>query len=635
MAGSIRTGVSLGVASGLAFFGVEELIDFAAAQPALTWSEVGTLAPFYALIAAGGGVALAAARARTVMIGWGAWSALAAFLVGGKVAHVLNDRGLPGVLGFVVAFLAVGAGLAVLAWLPGKLGWDAERQDRVLVGGLVAGWVAMVGGLTLNLAVLGAMLSKEALSADAVILAVAAVAGVAAGFVLRAERLVLAAWAVAVSCWVLRVPVAWWAEPTLPSASTHDGPPILLVVVDTLRGDRLGYAGYDQPTSPKLDAVADEGIAYLAAQSAAPWTLPAFGSLLTGRLPGEHGAGVNPGEGNLESGLSASVPTLAEQLQGAGYATAALVSNAYLKRLFGLDRGFDHYDDALGMGHTPLVLQPLDELGLILLPDRFYTPADRMADKGLATMAALDGGAWFVMLHFMDPHGPYLPPDEHLAKMSTRSDDPVEKLYDAEIAYMDEELGRVLDALPDDAWVFLTSDHGEEMGEHAGAYPDEPIPADSRHGHTQYQEVLHVPLLVRPPGGGHARRVERPVRSLDVVPTILEIAGVELPDGLAGHRLAEALGEDGREAPAVSEAIRYGSERKAVREGRWKLVAHEGRKELYDLEADPNEQRDVASSHSDVVARLSVALPGASEAGSSAEVDEALREQLQALGYVE
>jgi len=629
---SIREGVSLGVAAGLAFFGVEELINFAAAQPALTWGEALTLAPFYAVIAgAGAGGSASLGRSR-VLCGWGAWAALAAFLVGGKVAHVLNDRGLPGSSGFVAALVGVVGGLAVLELVARRL--PDRLAERVVAAGLVTAWVAMVGGLTLNLAVLGAMLSPEALTADAIILVCSATVGALSFRFLPVERLLAASWAVAALSWALRVPVAVLAAPALPLGSSVQAPPILLVVVDTLRGDRLGYAGYEQPTSPNLDAVADEGVAYLAAQSAAPWTLPSFGSLLTGQLPGQHGAGVNPGDGNLESGLAASVPTLAELLEGAGYATAALVSNAYLKRLFGLDRGFDSYDDALGMGHTPLVLQPLDELGVIVLPDRFYTPADRMADKALATLDALDGGAWFLLLHFMDPHGPYLPPEELVQRMGTTSHDPVEKLYDAEIAFMDRELGRVLDALPADAWVFVTSDHGEEMGEHAGAYPDEPIPDDSRHGHTQYQELLHVPLLVRPPGGTKARRIERPVRSLDLVPTVLEIAGLPAPEGLAGVPLSEALGGEGRDEPAVSEAIRYGTERKAVRDGRWKLVAHADQLELYDLEADPREQRDVSRSHSAVVARLSAWLPGASEAGEAAEVDDALREQLEALGYV-
>jgi arylsulfatase A-like enzyme len=271
------------------------------------------------------------------------------------------------------------------------------------------------------------------------------------------------------------------------------------------------------------------------------------------------------------------------------------------------------------------------------MQDRYYTKATVQIDKALNWIEAQGVNGWMLTVHLMDAHGPYNPPATYIQGEEADFNDPLELLYDAEIRYLDHELGRLFDALPDNAWLLITSDHGEELSEHGGAYSEQPIPEGTRHGHTLYQEVVSVPLIVRPPAGVAAERISRVVRSFDVAPTIARIAGAQLDVADESFLLFEVFDETPIQAPAMSEALRYGVDRKAVRVGDHKLISDGNEVELYELSADPNETTNDANNQAGTVGELAELLRWGVHSTDieETEIDEGTQEQLRQLGYVE
>lgn len=275
---------------------------------------------------------------------------------------------------------------------------------------------------------------------------------------------------------------------TEPRSSLRD---VILISIDTQRVDRLGLYGYRQPTSPNLDRLAAESVVFDNHHAQAPLTLPSHVSLLTGLEPPDHGVRSN---GRFRLGASAS--TLAEALKAKGYATAAIVSAGVLGPAFGLNQGFDVYSGDFSR-----------------IDDKAQSDAASATDRAMAWLDTLaDAKRLFLFVHYYDPHPPFeAPPRFSFA-------DP----YDAEVAYVDEQIGRLLARLGakkrlDGALVVVTSDHGESLGEH------------DLSGHTTvvYEETLHIPLIVRFPGKDHAgERVAALTRSTDVMPTILSFLGI-------------------------------------------------------------------------------------------------------------
>jgi arylsulfatase A-like enzyme len=687
-------GLALGLVTGLAFFGAEELANFALAQPPLLTSELLQLLPLYMVVPALVGAVMGALGARQVALAWWIWAGTASFMLGGRLSFQLAERTLPGWPGFGLALLLCGGAMVGVLYL-------TKEREQLRWGALAGAWTVTVLILVANLNALGSAFSAQALGVDLAILVLGAAVSLAGAKLVEAGtpkplRITLV---VALTCWIIRLPLPAFFEPQYPEARrpSPDKPAILMVVVDTLRADRLGASGYDLDITPNLDRLADRSFVYTQAMAGAGWTLPAFASILTGMEPDHHGVGINNGERNLQSGLAAGARTLPRYLQRAGYSTGGIVTNAWLKSLFGLDQGFDYYDDALGLGHMPLILQPLDQLGITLLPDRSYTPADRQADKALAYIKSQGATPWFLMLHFMDLHGPYNPPVRHLAVLPDDYADPVERLYDAEIRFMDEQLGRVLAALPDNTWVVVTADHGEEFGEHPDAYPDQPIPDGTRHGHSVYDELVRVPLMVYRPQALRPGLVDRAVRTTDILPTLLSLTDQRDLGAVDGLPLYEALGQPVRRElcehapptracqpdddpdaakacldhcprgvrdlyealdkppgeplsawPSVAEAVRYGQERKALRLWPWKLIHGADRDELYNLADDPSETVDLLSLPAPAgssglpplerASRLMRFLDG--EVGGTApvvtpEIDPKTEQQLRNLGYIE
>jgi choline-sulfatase len=463
-------------------------------------------------------------------------------------------------------------------------------------------------------------------------------------------------------CYLGRVPPsrAGWALVLLlvvASGCQHEavrlppGAPIVLIVVDTLRADGLGFYGYPRATSPRLDAWAERGAVFERAFSASPWTLPSFGSLYTGRYPSHHGSG--RGQRTVEggrprrffAGLDPSVPTLAELLSTTERPSAAFVTNSFLRPTFGMAAGFQTYDFARNR----------------MLFERH---ADALVDRALEWIDRQAGGSWLLLLHVLEPHLPYDPAPEvagrftsgyagslalpigvesNLVRQVKRGEIVLDQsdraflrgAYDEEVAFVDAHLGRFLDQLEsrgvlERGLVLFTADHGEEFLDHGAL----------EHGHTMFQEQLHVPLVM----WGHGVRPGRhrePVSLVDVVPTVLDAVGQPTPAGIDGSSLWPVVTGGRARAPRAlfAQNSLYGDQRQAVIDWPYKLIVNldHPRRELYDLDADPGEHRDVSSLHPELVDRLEASLPQRSKAavaGEEVDLDAESRRELEALGYL-
>jgi arylsulfatase A-like enzyme len=398
---------------------------------------------------------------------------------------------------------------------------------------------------------------------------------------------------------------------------TH--PNLLLVTVDTLRPDRLGFGGHERPTSPALDRLAAEGVRFERSYSQSGWTLPSLATVLTGRHPSRHGAVA------FDAALDPGLPTLATLLRQRGYDTRAFVSHVLLRPQYGLARGFARYDGSvLEVGH----------------PHRVAT-AKPLTDRAIRALDEVRP-PFFLWVHYFDPHFLYLRHPEFAGFGDSDLD-----RYDGEIAHTDEQVGRLLDALrehgrEDDTVVVFTADHGEAFGENGAYYHDD-----------LGEPVARTPLVVKAPGLAPGVRHE-PAQQIDLLPTVLARLGVPTPEGLPGRDL---LAPDGAERPVFMERVDPSPWlQRAVVRGRHKLVVNvrvEGAQPpadrprgptvrpgvfLYDLEDDPGETTNLFDPESEVARELLALLhehfAGLPDAvGRAVEVDEDLREKLRALGY--
>lgn len=393
---------------------------------------------------------------------------------------------------------------------------------------------------------------------------------------------------------------------------------MVLVTIDTLRADHLGCYGDTDAHTPRLDTLADRGVRFGAAISPAPLTLPAHASLMTGLDPPQHGV-----RHNGIHRLPDDVPTLAERLRAAGFATAAFVGSRVLDRRFGLDRGFDVYDDRVGR-HSG---------GTVGYAER---RAGEVVDAALAWLADAPPRA-FLWVHVYDPHAAYDPPPGFAAAFADRP-------YDGEIAYVDHALGRLFDALaapeggdasgrlPARVVVAVTADHGESLGEHG----------EPTHSYTVYDATQHVPMILAGAGLPAGRVVGATVRLVDVAPTLLELAGAAPLAGVRGRSLLPLVRGEGdapRDAYVETLATHLDlgwSPLVGVRDARWKYV-RAPRPELYDLERDPGEQTNLAAAEPARVAALDTRVEEDLAGERTAAADPGLgpeeRDALRALGY--
>ncbi len=475
-------------------------------------------------------------------------------------------------------------------------------------------------------------------------------------------------------------PLAWWAPRLVgtapagvPLLSAADRPPngigplnVVFVLVDALRADHLSLYGHRRETTPELARLAAEhGIVFERAYAAGPSTPNSIPTLFTSRYPSVLGI-------NFRVSTAATDRTLAEAFSLGGVRTAAFVANPLLIDAFGYDRGFGAYE----------ILRRQDNT------ERFVR-ADAMVDRAIEYLSVNRDAPTFVYVHLMDVHTPYDPPPPYRGKFagdgfvrptsprrppdvrpapveadlpervgpwrpSDRTEEDLDPThYDDGIAWVDSQIARLVRRLSelgiDDRTILVvTADHGEALGNED----------DGRtlHGHAVFEELAHVPLVLRLPWIGRGRRIDQVVSLIDVAPTLLDLTGVAIPSSFAGASFFRAPASAERPAALVERlepqwtlrhvlgAGRYGVAEWALREGDWKLVMDDSRVRLFDLASDPKETTDVHDAHPDVTgylvgrtARLSPSLsrrerpPIVDPAGGA---ERPLTEALKALGYL-
>jgi arylsulfatase A-like enzyme len=399
--------------------------------------------------------------------------------------------------------------------------------------------------------------------------------------------------------------------------------------------------------SPRFDALAAEGARFTAAFAHAPWTLPSFSSLFTSLPPEAHGAG-----GSVREGWRALAPefaTVAECFRDAGWVTHAIVNVDFLTDAFGTTQGFDDVDARIATDNHEL------------------RRAGATTDAALQWMDGHGERPFFLLVHYFDPHAEYDPPPAWRARFALEQDRnstafrfgarehvvnhrngrmPLDAatlararaLYDGEVAYTDDEVGRLLDGLGvrglgANTVVVFTADHGEEFGEH-GSW---------EHGHTHYDELLHVPLVIRGPGIA-PRTVSDPVGLMDVAPTLCALAGVTPPPSFRGRDLAPLLRAGSATPPIVGLAAYgnfWGPAIESWRGSRWKRIDSGVNTHLFDWIADPGEHADRAADEPGAVATSRAdagrflgdlgAIPA--RVGPPVRTDEATRDRLEGAGY--
>jgi arylsulfatase A-like enzyme len=466
-----------------------------------------------------------------------------------------------------------------------------------------------------------------------------------------------------------------WGEPIISTYPGRDAFHVVLIGIDTLRRDHFSCYGFEHPITPHMDRLADDGALFLDAMTTSPWTLPSFASVLTGQYPTTHGGGKRTGAQTkgrepLTAALSNEAPLLQVILKKQkGFRTAFFYNNPYLNSRYGVPRGFDKAEQVRGGGW-------------------------KNVGATLGWMRANLEHRMFVFLHLMEPHRPYKPPEpfkqtaldwfaddrreaaltpaampDSLAGPPARGKDQKGErhrrhpaLYAGEVLYTDNLVGTLARGLAemgilDDCLIIITADHGEEFWEHDAIeyrnYNDPRGFWGAGHGHSQFQELVAAPLIIRFPGRVEpGTRVEDLVQIHDIAPTVLDWVGLPEREDMSGRSLVPAIHGEGHRGYAFSEFILYGDDRRAYREGRWKLILGPDREtaELYDLQEDPGEHNNLREARPDVVERLITALEGveerardlrsryyasAGEEEKPAEVDEKTRRELKSLGYVD
>lgn len=389
---------------------------------------------------------------------------------------------------------------------------------------------------------------------------------------------------------------------------------VVVVTIDTLRPDHLHCYGYSKIETPAIDALAARGALFENAVAQTPLTPPSHASIFTGQYPPAHGVR-NTGGFILQS----SARPLARILHEQGWDTAAFVSSAVLKKTFGFNNGFDVYDDQM----------PKPVKGADTREDPERRGADTV-DRALHWLTQQSGKPYFLWVHLYDPHLPYDPPVPFKQKYSNAP-------YDGEIAYADQQLGRLFDAVQQKSpsgqtIVAVLSDHGESLGEH-GEYT---------HGIFLYDSTLRIVFVMAGPGIPAGLRVKQQARSVDFLPTVLATLGAAPAANVQGVNLAPFFSGSTAGTDISYEETLYPklsmnwAELRAIRTNRWKYV-RAPKPELYDLAADPQETHNLVRDHPEQVQKFEAQLNHIAPASEKVEtnlVDQRLTEQLRSLGYL-
>jgi arylsulfatase A-like enzyme/predicted Zn-dependent protease len=401
------------------------------------------------------------------------------------------------------------------------------------------------------------------------------------------------------------------------------GANLLLVTLDTTRADRLGCYGHAGAETPTLDGIARDGVLFERCITPTAFTLPSHSSIMTGLNPMFHGVRLNGGVA-----LSDTHPTLAERLTERGYRCGGFVGAFVLDSRWGLDQGFETYDDEFD-------LKPGEQLDLA----RVQRPGNKVVDAALAWLQKPDQRPFFAWVHLYDPHTPYEPPEPYKSRFAGGPS----RRYDGEIAFADSQLGRLLGWLRSSGndqrtIVLVVGDHGEGLGSHR----------EEEHGFFIYDYAVRVPLIVRLP---HERlqgtRIGAQTRTIDVMPTALELLGVAPPARLDGQSLVPLLADPLRQGAAfaysesVSLSMQYGwSPLYSIRTPEYTYI-DAPRPELYDPRQDSGEEDNLVGRLPNVAEELRATLAQLREAGAKgapdpqeANLDEETMRALASLGYV-
>lgn len=667
MKGLLKVGLGAGIAAGLALayadlwtvgIGAWHLEPVGAlAQVGLTatiYAALGALVGALAALGLGGVRAAIARRWNTDTVRrMETWLPVAAAALMVMSIHVRGgSRFEPGELGF--AALPALALLGIAVWLSTwREGSPSPSRTLAVVAGALAGWALYhtlrritgysvqpftPGSAAANAAFLAAGTAAGYISFRAVM----GLAGLAGGHLKQRTVTYLLAG-------LFAAPLVVFAgigvlRPARDAADTHapltararagggDQPNVILISVDTLRADFVGYAGGPVKT-PNIDRLAATSYVFENAYSVAPWTRPSFAAFFSGRYPSEMGVGrvlgrelfgteVTPYEWRQDR------PLLAELFQRAGYFTAAISTNPHLTPEAHTDQGFEAFviSGAAEVGE-PAESEPdmptLDSAAIFanrlfgwptgLNRDQPSRPeparSGDVARLAEDLMARMPSGPVLLWLHYMDPHYPYDPPSipteervavDHVQVMSGvcgHAAPERQKLvhaYEAETEFWDRGFGRLVNDLKsaglwDTSVIVLWSDHGEEFWEHG----------DWEHGQSLHNELLHIPLIIRLPGQTEGRRIPQPVSLLDVMPTLLDLCELRRPAGLRGRSLGPLLKMRPSRGIAPFKVYLEGPYRGAIRKGlmtsRYKLIynTYQGTFSLYDLHSDPGEQHDI------------------------------------------
>lgn len=410
-------------------------------------------------------------------------------------------------------------------------------------------------------------------------------------------------------------------------------PNILLITIDSLRYDHLGCYGYHRNTSSNIDALAARGVKFLQAISNGGQTPQAFPAILESALPPVEGSWIKP--------IARHSTKLAEVFKNAGYRTAAFHSNPLLSRFYGYSKGFNVFDDSYHQMkrwrariHIRMIARSLrksmpklvDKASSMLGPtltrvlDRPIINANEINNKATSWLQ-INSERFFLWLHYMDVHYPYMPEAKYLkqycnlsisrgqmkalrhkmmrrpSELSQAEIEMLINLYDADIKYTDEVVGSLLSKLGsclENTIVFVTADHGDAFGEHG------------RFGHnTVYDELLHVPLIIAGPGIEGGTVIKQQVSLIDLAPTIVELAGLKSPSSFQGRSLLPMVeGKEEIEAGTISTIIPFGARQRgfdiSYRIPGWKYICDESLndgsllgEEVYDLRNDPGETNNL------------------------------------------
>ncbi len=468
-----------------------------------------------------------------------------------------------------------------------------------------------------------------------------------AGIERLAERLRILPWAAAALSLIILVSAnaTAWQMRSSARARLEGRPNVVIVSVDTLRADHVGCYGYERETTPNMDRVAEEGTLFEVVASASPWTLPSHVSMMTSLYPASHQCFLVGG-----AKLQKRITTFAEAVKNEGYTTHAITTILYLTSIYGFEQGFD-------------ALQALGS----------KTVAERVTDRAIRWLEAHKEEPFHLFVHYYDPHADYVPPEPYRSRFDPDYTGPIDgrsanffdhqdrltqadldhliALYDGEIAYVDDQLGRLFEAMKrlglwENTVLVLTSDHGEEFKEH-GYFG---------HGFTLYDEQLLVPLIVKWAGSAsRGLRVKQPVQLIDLVPTLIDFLGMENgkgPGDFEGISLLPTLREGGRKKIPYRDAFsqtQLGTEELyANRADGTKMIydATSDLWELYNLREDPGETENRASVRDawpapalkgleNYMEYARQSLEHSREEGEKVKLNQQSIEELKSLGYIQ